>query len=225
MKRPLKIGLAGGIGSGKSTVAELFRLHGVPVLDADMLTRELTRPGQPALEDIRALFGDDILDEEGRLRRDRLRERVFADDYLRRQLENLLHPRVYEQLETRSQNLTAPYVLWVVPLLLETAAGERVDRILVVDCPERSQIERVMARDRQRATDVEMIMKRQLPRQKRLRLADDVLINDHDIDHLRGEVARLHSRYLELAGTRPTDFNVNSGDSGGLLEKGYNHRE
>lgn len=202
-RAPLRVGLTGGIGSGKSMAAGMFAALGVPVFDADELTRELTAPGQPALETIRQVFGDEIVDRAGRLSRPALRERVFADADARRQLEAILHPLVYQELERlTAAAVNADYVIWVVPLLLETGAGDTVDRVLVVDCPESAQIDRASRRDGQPAAAIRRIMARQLTREERLRLADDVLVNDAGSQSLQQQTKQLHTQYLTLADQR-----------------------
>lgn len=208
--RPLRIGLTGGIGSGKSTAAQLFAALGVPVFDADELTRELTAPGQPALQTIRDAFGDSILDADGRLSRAALRERIFSDDNERQRLEAILHPLVYRTLAERSASLEADYVIWVVPLLLETAAADRVDRVVVVDCPEELQIQRASQRDGQDSDAIRRIMQQQLPRQRRLEQADDVLMNDADNQHLARQVESLHQHYRALAGRHSNTDHISS---------------
>jgi len=200
MKRPLRIGMTGGIGSGKSAAGECFRSLGVRVLDADEITRELTAPGQPLLTDIRAIFGDAAIDSQGRLARSFLRERIFENDDERRRLEALLHPRVYERLGQDSDSLHEPYVIWIVPLLLETGAADRVDRVLIVDCPVELQIQRAAERDAQPEADIRNIMQYQLSREERLTRADDILANDGDRNALRQQVENLHRHYLALAG-------------------------
>lgn len=199
MNKPLRIGMTGGIGSGKSTAAECFRSLGVPVLDADDLTRELTAPGQPVLENIRALFGDEAISADGSLSRPFLRKRVFTDDVKRQQLEALLHPRVYDLLERYSAEQNAAYVVWVVPLLLESGSADRVDRVLVIDCPEETQIARAAKRDQQTEKDIRTIISKQLPRTTRLERADDILHNDDDINDLRQAIQELHEFYLSLS--------------------------
>ncbi|MCS3903867.1 dephospho-CoA kinase [Methylohalomonas lacus] len=204
-QRPLRIGLTGGIGSGKSTAAQLFAALGVPVFDADELTRELTAPGQPALRAIRDAFGDSVLDADGHLSRAALRQRIFNDDSERQRLEAILHPLVYQALAERSASQTADYVIWVVPLLLETGAADQVDRVVVVDCPEALQIQRASQRDGQDSSAIQQIMQQQLSRQQRLQQADDVLMNDADNQHLSRQVERLHQYYRTLAGQKNTD--------------------
>ncbi|MDN5863288.1 MAG: dephospho-CoA kinase [Salinisphaera sp.] len=200
---PLRIGLTGGIGSGKTTVAGLFAALGVPVFDADELTRELTAAGQPALTDIRRVFGDEVFDGAGHLSRPTLREWIFRDAEARRKLEAILHPLVYQELERRTVAAgNADYIIWMVPLLLETAASDTVDRVLVVDCPEAAQIARASRRDDQSTTAIRRIMAQQLPREERLRQADDVLVNDSDRQHLQQQARQLDAQYRALARER-----------------------
>lgn len=194
--------MTGGIGSGKTTVGECFRALGVEVLDADEMTRELTAADQPVLAEIRNIFGNEAIDSRGELSRAFLRSRVFTDDGLRKRLEALLHPRVYERLGEYSNNLDTAYVVWIVPLLLETRSADQVDRILVIDCPEELQIRRAAARDQQSEADIQDIMRRQLTREARLAQADDVIVNDGDLDSLRQQAKELHYKYLSLAESR-----------------------
>jgi dephospho-CoA kinase len=193
------IGLTGGIGSGKSTVAERFAARGVPVIDADVIARELVEPGQLALAAIVAAFGEQVLTKEGRLDRGRLRERVFADPTQRRRLEDILHPAVRERLEAWIETLEAAYCIAVVPLLFEAAQADLANRVLVVDASPQAQIARVSERDGLDRPTVEAIMATQLPRTERLRRADDVLRNNGDLRRLDEEVDRLHALYLSLA--------------------------
>lgn len=202
MGKPLRIGMTGGIGSGKSTVGECFRTLGVKVLDADEMTREITTSNQSVLDDIRKIFGNEAIDSQGKLSRSFLRSRIFTDDEQRKRLEALLHPKVYERLSYYSDNLNEPYVLWIVPLLLETNSADQVDRVLVIDCPEKLQIQRATARDRQSEADIKDIMHRQLTRQARLEQADDVIVNDNGLNPIRKQVKSLHEQYLSLAENR-----------------------
>lgn len=190
------VGLTGGIGTGKSTVASLFAEHGVPVIDADVLARELVEPGRAAYEEIRAAFGSEILGAAGELDRRRLRELVFADEQRRRRLEEILHPRVYAEIEARLEALDDAYAVVVVPLLLETGGAELVDRVLVVDASREHQIQRTSRRDGATAAQVESIVAAQMERSARLEAADDVLSNDADEASLATRVAELHRRYL-----------------------------
>ncbi|HHM05321.1 MAG TPA: dephospho-CoA kinase [Gammaproteobacteria bacterium] len=199
----LKIGLTGGIGSGKSTVARFFSELGVPVLDADEVARDLVRPGQPALAEITAAFGADVLDQDGRLNRARLRQRAFASAAARRRLETILHPRVYAELAARLARLCAPYCIVVVPLLVETAPPGLVDRVLVVDVPETVQRQRLQARDGWPEEELEQVLAAQTSRARRLQAADDVLPNEGGVDALNKAVRRLHQRYTQLAASGP----------------------
>jgi dephospho-CoA kinase len=195
------VGLTGGIGSGKSTVADGFASLGVPVIDTDVIARELTAPGGAALAQIRAAFGDTVMQADGTLDRAALRRRVFADSAARRQLEAILHPRIRQAVEAALATLTAPYVLIVIPLLVETGGYRDVlDRVLVVDCPEDVQIERVMARNGLTRDEVAAILAAQAGRAERLAAADDVIVNTASSEALRAEVGALHRRYQALCG-------------------------
>jgi dephospho-CoA kinase len=195
-----RVGLTGGIGSGKSTVASMFGELGVLVIDADQLAHELTAPGGAAIASIRDAFGPDYLDSQGALDRPRMRERVFADPAAKAALESILHPMIRAETEQRAARATTPYVILMIPLLVETGApGARCDRVLVVDCPESMQIERVMARSGLARETVEAIMSAQVSRAERLRHADDVIDNGGPAEALRPQVRKLHVRYLALA--------------------------
>ncbi|MFM1895815.1 MAG: hypothetical protein RLZZ385_889 [Pseudomonadota bacterium] len=198
----LVVGLTGGIGSGKSTVAAIFAQLGVPVIDTDVLAREAVEPGETALAQITEHFGPDILQANGRLDRARLRGIVFADPAQRRWLENLLHPLIGERLRHRIAVLDSPYCIVMSALLLETSQAESVDRILVVDAPEQLQLRRTMERDTNNEATVKSIMASQSSRDDRLARADDIIVNDRDLKHLQSEVGKLHRRYLVLAGQR-----------------------
>ena len=198
----LRIGLTGGIGSGKSTVAEAFARFGVPVIDADRIAHELTRPGSLLLPAIRDAVGGACFDTDGSLDRRCLRDRVFRDPALRRRLEAVLHPAIRARMLEEAARQDAPYVILVVPLLLEAGWQDLVDRILVVDAPEEIRIRRVCERDHVAETDARRIMNAQIDRTARLRAADDVLDNARDTQALASEVERLHRRYLALARDR-----------------------
>jgi dephospho-CoA kinase len=195
----LVIGLTGGIGSGKTAVSDRFARLGVPIIDTDLLARELVEPGQPALADIVAEFGPDCLDSEGRLHRACLRERVFADPAGRRRLEAILHPRIRALARERIVSGTAPYCLLVIPLLAETGMTDLVDRVLVVDAPEAEQVRRVMARDGVAEEQAHRILAAQASRRQRLALADEIVENAGDLAALDHQVATLHRHYLTLA--------------------------
>lgn len=195
----LSIGLTGGIGSGKSTVSALFARLGVPVLDTDLIARQLVEPGQPALEEIHTRFGPQVLTPDGRLDRAALRERVFADPEQRGALEGILHPRIRAAVREAREGLSAPYCVVVIPLLFESGQRELVDRILVVDVPEAEQVRRTRARDGLSEATVRAIMAAQVPRAVRLEGADEVISNDGDEAALEARVHELHRRYLRLA--------------------------
>ena len=198
----LRIGLTGGIGSGKSTVAALFAARGVPVIDADIVARERVEPGQPALDEITAAFGRELLDEAGRLNRARLRDLVFADPARRERLEAILHPRIRAEMERRLADCSAPYALLVIPLLFEADQRDLVDRVLVVDLPENEQRTRVIARDALPAGQIDAILAAQASRKQRHDGADDLIDNSGDPAALERQVDTLHARYLRLAAQR-----------------------
>lgn len=194
-----KVGLTGGIGSGKSMAAALFARLGAEVIDTDLLSRELVEPGQPALAEIAAAFGKAVLDGAGRLDRAALAARVFDQPEARRRLEAILHPRIRDAMLARAAASTAPYVVCVIPLLVETGQQALVDRVLVVDAPEAVQRTRVAARDGMDPQRIARIMQVQVDRATRLAAADDVIENESDLAALEAAVAALHRRYLALA--------------------------
>ena len=194
------VGLTGGIGAGKSAVSERFARLGVPVIDTDVIARELTAPAGAALPAIRRAFGDCVFAHADELDRATLRRLVFADATARARLEAILHPRIRQSVGQALATLDAPYALLVVPLLLETGAyADVVQRILLVDCPETVRIERVMARSALTRAEVEAILAVQLRDDARRAAADDRLDNVGSPDALDAAVATLHSRYLALA--------------------------
>jgi dephospho-CoA kinase len=194
----LTIGLTGGVGCGKSTVAELFQRNGVPVVDADDITRDLTAADAPALSRISSVFGDDVLLADGQLDRRKLRRMVFDQPEARQQLEGILHPLVREEIRARVREVSTPYCLVVIPLLVESSMTDLVDRVLVVDCEEADQIARVTVRDQCSVDDARAIIATQASRQSRLAIADDVIENAGSLDELKIVVQRLNQRYYEL---------------------------
>ena len=199
----LRVGLTGGIGSGKSTVERYFRELGAPTIDADAISRRVAEPGQPAFADLVALFGPEVVDDSGRLRRPLMRERAFKDLALKKRLEAVIHPLVRQEIQAFIDGADGPYCVICVPLLLETGgARTRTDRILVVDAPEALQASRASRRDQADAAQIRQIIAAQLPREERLRAADDVISNDGSLENLKLQVERLHYKYLELA-SRP----------------------
>jgi dephospho-CoA kinase len=198
--KKLVVGVTGGIGSGKTTVARLFEALGAEVVDTDEIARQLTLAGQPAVELIRAQFGEEYVDPEGALDRARMRELVFADAQAKRRLEAILHPLIRAEASARVGRSTAPYVLLIVPLLVETGGyPELVGRVLVVDCEERLQLERASRRSGLSEEQVRAIVASQATREQRLQAADDVITNNAGPAELAEQVRRLHARYLALA--------------------------
>jgi dephospho-CoA kinase len=198
-----RVGLTGGIGSGKSTVAHLFAALGVEVIDADAIAHKLTGPGGAAIAPIRAALGAEYIDSRGALDRPRMRERIFSDPAAKQALEAVLHPMIRAETESRVAQATSPYVILMIPLLVETGVPHaRCDRVLVVDCPETVQIERVMARSALTREGVEAIMSSQASREERLRQADDVIDNAGAPENLKPQVGKLHARYVAFAQER-----------------------
>ncbi len=195
------VGVTGGIGSGKSTVANLFAELGAAVVDTDALAHELTGPGGAAMPEIARAFGGSVLRTDGSLDRAAMRQLCFSDPAARKRLEAVLHPMIRSESVGRCRRAShAPYVLLVVPLLVESGAyREHLGRILVIDCAESVQVARVMARSRLTADEVRAIMATQASREERRAAADDVLTNDGGLDALQPQVLRLHHRYVELA--------------------------
>lgn len=198
--RPYCVGLTGGVGSGKSLVARLFAGLGAEVIDTDVIARELTAAGGPAMAPIRAAFGQEYLAADGSLERVRMRQLVFADADARGRLEALLHPLIHARVVAQLAASSAPYVLLVVPLLVETAAYDGlVDRVLVVDCEPEQQIERVVQRDGLSEAMARAIVAAQSSRERRLAAADEVIDNRADLDALAPRIARLHQAFLLAA--------------------------
>ena len=200
--KPLRIGLTGGIASGKSTVADMFADLGVPVIDTDIIAREVVQPGQPALEEIREAFGDGIIAADGALDRPAMRAVVFSDEDARRRLEAILHPRIGEATREQADAAGGEYQVIVVPLLVESALRAFVDRVLVVDCDEETQVARLLARDAESETQARRILAAQSSRDERLAIADDIVANDGDFDETREQVLTLHRYYLQEAAAR-----------------------
>jgi dephospho-CoA kinase len=195
----LVIGLTGGIGSGKSTVADALAARGAAVIDTDVIARELTEPGQPALGEIAATFGADLIGPDGRLDRDVLRTMVFSDPDARDRLERILHPRIKNRMLERLAEVDAPYAVLVIPLLFETNQHTLVDRILVVDVPETAQRERVRRRSGLTYSEIDRIVASQISRAERLARADDILDNGGDLPALSAQAERIHRTYTTLA--------------------------
>ncbi len=194
-----RVGLTGGIASGKTTVSRQFATLGVPVIDSDEIAREVVEPGQPALQAIVARFGSEVLQTDGRLDRRRLRSLVFADPAARRDLEAITHPAIRARMDSLSATAGGPYQILAIPLLIESGGLHRVDRVLVVDCPEALQRRRVMARDQSSEAQARAVIAAQASREARLEAADDVILNDGDLADLGRQVETLHQRYRMAA--------------------------
>lgn len=193
------VGLTGGIGSGKSTVADLFAEQGVAVVDTDQIAHALTGPDGAAMPAIVAEFGAQVARIDGSLDRAAMRQRVFADADARRRLEAILHPLIASESARQATTATSPYAILAVPLLVETGNWQqRCDRVLVVDCPEEIQLQRVMARNALSAAEVRAILAAQASRAQRLAAADDVIANDDGREKLKAAVGKLHESYLNF---------------------------
>jgi dephospho-CoA kinase len=197
--RPFRVGLTGGIASGKSTAAKFFGALGVPIIDTDQLARDVVEPGQPPLERLVERFGPSILTEDGHLDRPALRNIVFSDPKARADLEALTHPAIGVAVEVRSAEVGGIYQVLVIPLLVEKSLGSQLDRVVVVDCDEELQIRRLQARDGSTLEQARAILNVQTSRTARLKAAHDVIKNDGDMSSVRDQVEKLHARYLELA--------------------------
>lgn len=193
------VALTGGIGSGKSTVADAFSRLGITIVDADVIARQLVEPNTPALKAIEAHFGNDIINADGTLNRRRLRECIFTTPTEKTWLNALLHPIIHQQTQRQIADATSPYVLWVVPLLVENQLQHKANRVLVVDVSPDTQLQRTMLRDNVSRQHAEQILAAQATREARLAVADDVIDNDGAPDAIASDVARLHAQYLIYA--------------------------
>jgi len=199
-----RVGLTGGIASGKTTVANLFAALGIPVIDTDVIARQVVEPGESALAAVVHAFGQQVLGADGRLDRPRMREQIFGDAQARQQLEAILHPAIRAEMERQSRAAGGPYQVLVIPLLVEGGRREHLDRVLVVDVPETTQIERLVRRDGVPREQAEAALRSQASREARLAFADDVIENTADLVALESRVVRLHEEYLHFAAhTRP----------------------
>ncbi|WP_315709332.1 dephospho-CoA kinase [Brenneria uluponensis] len=195
------VALTGGIGSGKSTVAEGFSKLGITTIDADIIARQIVEPGKPALKKIVQKYGTAILNTDGTLNRAALRERIFSAPEDKQWLNNLLHPLISAETQRQLQIAPGPYVLWVVPLLIENNLQQRAQRILVVDVSPEIQLERTLARDGISRQQAKNILSSQATREQRLACANDIIDNNGSPSDLAPRIAALHQRYLELAAT------------------------
>jgi dephospho-CoA kinase len=199
MSQAFVVGLTGGIGSGKSAVCREFERFDVPIVDADIVSREVVAPGTAGLLAVVRAFGSDVLNAECTIDRAKMRQLIFEDESKRKTLESILHPLIRDQIRTQLSDVRSPYCILCVPLLVEKRGYENIDRILVIDCPVEVQIARVMARDSLSRAQVESIMQTQASREQRLRLADDIVENAAGLDSLRDQVEALHTKYLMIA--------------------------
>ena len=190
------IGLTGGIGSGKTAVSDIFEELGIGVVDADLASRVVVEKGRPSLEEIAKHFGQDILTQEGELDRAKLREIIFNSDEEKNWLESLLHPAIAKQIQEELKASSSPYTILVSPLLLETNQKDFCNKVLVVDVPVETQIERTLKRDDVSLEQVQSIIKAQISRDKRLELADEVIVNDKSLEDLQLAVSKLHQQFI-----------------------------
>lgn len=195
----LVVGLTGGIGSGKSTVAELFKKFDINIIDTDQLARNLTEPNLPAYQKILKKFGKNIIFSNGQLNRRLLRKMIFDDNTKRNWLEKLLHPLIKKEMKKQAQDADSPYTIVVVPLLFEKKWQSLFERTLVVDVPKNVQIKRVQKRDKHSADEIKAILDTQATRAQRLKLADDIIENTGSLYDLKAKVRHLHEFYLALA--------------------------
>lgn len=195
----LVVGLTGGIGSGKTTVAKLFERYRVPIIDADVIARDVIRPNTPAFEAIVEHFSQQILNQEKHIDRPKLRQIIFKTHDERKWLETLLHPIITEEITQRLKTINAPYVIVVIPLLIEAHTYHFIDRILIVDASMENQIQRVIKRDNVSFEDVIAILELQARRETRLAKADDLIINNDSLENLEPQVERLHQTYSQMA--------------------------
>ena len=194
----LRIGLTGGIGSGKSTACEIFSELKVPVIDADVIAVKAVEPGMPALQSIIDEFGVKIITKDGYLNRKELRDRIFKNESDRRKLESILHPVIYKEIARQTKGINSAYCIISIPLLLETGPSDIIDRILVIDIPKELQLSRASARDNASLKNIETIIHSQISRDDRLAAADDIINNEGDIENLRKQIYDLHEFYKSI---------------------------
>ncbi len=194
----ITVALTGGIGCGKSTVCNLFAEYNIPVIDTDMIARELVKPGQPALDEIISYFGTDILCSDSSLNRKKLAKEVFSHPKSKQYLESILHPKIRLTVSAQLKQLNSCYVIIAIPLLIETEQHKHYDRVLVVDCDEQRQIKRTLARDNRSLNEVQSIIRSQTSRNQRLAIADEVIDNSDDLNALKKQIKQLHLKYLQL---------------------------
>ncbi len=198
-RRVLRIGLTGGIASGKSTVSRTFTELGIAVIDADEVAREVVAPGTPGLAAVVRRFGIAVLEASGALNRSALRAQIFEDPAARRDLESILHPLIRRRMDELADAASGPYIVMAIPLLVEGGQQGRVDRVLLIDADESTQLQRVMSRDNIPQAQAQAIVAAQASRAQRLKRADDVIANTGTVAELRQAVEKLHGRYMQLA--------------------------
>lgn len=195
----LKIGLTGGIASGKSAACQIFREQGVPIIDADVIAHDIVKPGSHCYQQIVEFFGSDILQADRQLNRQLLRTRVFSDPVSKTKLESILHPIIRQELIEKSQHVEAAYCILVIPLLIEAKMTDLVDRVLVIDIKTELQIARLCLRDRLSEQEARNILSQQSSRSNRLACADDVISNDTSLENFSKAIIKQHHKYIELA--------------------------
>ena len=195
----LVIGLTGGIASGKTAASDQFAQLGVPVIDTDVISRQVVEPGTEGIRRITEIFGNTVILDNGQLDRKALRKEVFDSPHKRETLESILHPLIREESRRQIDLLSTPYCLWVVPLLVESKMVEDVDRVLVVDADEATQINRLMSRDKISRNDALKILQAQIAREERLKCADDIIKNESGLENIAKEVQTLHKKYLRCS--------------------------
>lgn len=195
----LKIGLTGGIASGKSAASDCFSVRGIPVIDADVVARDVAKAGTPAIQEIEAAFGKKFIRPDGNLDRRLVRSLIFSDPRKRHELEAILHPRIKKAMLSQLARVSAPYCILAIPLLIEADQRDLVDRVLVIDAPRAIQIKRLMQRDQISQDEAEAILNTQLDRDTRVKFADDLIVNDGSRTDLDAAIEKLHQKYLSLA--------------------------
>ncbi len=200
--RVLRVGLTGGIASGKSLAAKMFEARGAAIIDTDLLARDVVAPGTPGLSAVIEAFGTEFLNPDGSLNRKLLRDEIFARPESRTKLESIIHPLIREAVVSRSSLAPGPYQIIAIPLLAETGFTDLIDRVLVVDCAPEIQLKRLIERDHESRDSAQKILAAQASRQKRLAIADDVIDNNGSVAELEDKVAKLHATYVAMAADR-----------------------
>jgi dephospho-CoA kinase len=199
MKKILSVALTGGIGTGKSTVTSKFHALGTPIIDSDIISRSIVEPGKPCLDAIIGEFGKNILDLRGEIHRRKLRKIIFNDSEAKKKLENILHPVIYKEIDKEISNIDYAYCIIAIPLLIETRATDRFDRILLIDVTEKKQLLRASKRDKASIKYISETIKNQTSRNQRLHYADDIIDNNNEVEKLDYIVEMLHKKYLRLS--------------------------